>query len=319
MAVTTTIAALVAQHWDRVLLDNLYPSLQFYQFADKKRIPAGTGKTAWWSRYIKYAAAGGITDGTAIGVSDLCAKRISAVVAGYGIAAMHSDFIIMTGISDVVRDSVQEVSKALALAIDNKIRGTISGSGTLLATSGKVAGTVLTGTPLQLASIITGVNTLDSVNCKRFPDGNYVAICHPGGLAQLRASTTANASWIDINKYANSETVGKIYRGEVGMLHGVRFIQSTACKVYGGNAALSAVHGLSGGATGANLYMFGAGAYGAVELDGGNAKTYVKQLGSAGTADPINQNATVGAKIYFGAVDLDCTNRLYRIAHGTTA
>jgi N4-gp56 family major capsid protein len=318
MAVTTTIAALVAQHWDRVLLDNLYPSLQFYQFADKKRLPAGAGKTAWWSRYVKYGAAGGITDGTPIGTSDLCAKRISAVVAGYGIAAAHSDFIIMTGISDVVQDSVQEVSKSLALAIDNKIRGTISGAGTFLAASGKAAGTVLTGTPLQYSDIIKGVLALDGNNAKRFPDGNYVAIAHPGGLAQLKSSTTANASWIDVNKYANSQTVGKIYRGEVGMLHGVRFIQSTQNKIYSGAAALSGTHGLSGGATGANLYMFGAGAFGCVELDGGNAKTYIKQLGSAGTADPINQNATVGAKIYFGAVDLDCTNRLYRIAHGTT-
>lgn len=122
----------------------------------------------------------------------------------------------------------------------------------------------------------------------------------------------------EVNKYANSETVGKIYRGEVGMLHGVRFVQSANIPKLIGSASNSAVTGLSGTSSGYNAFIFGAGAYGCVELEGGSAKTYIKQLGSAGTADPINQRATVGAKVYFAAVNLDATNRLVRVAHGAS-
>jgi N4-gp56 family major capsid protein len=36
------------------------------------------------------------------------------------------------------------------------------------------------------------------------------------------------------------------------------------------------------------------GAYGVTEIQGGGLQTIIKQLGSAGTADPLNQRSTVG-------------------------
>jgi N4-gp56 family major capsid protein len=40
----------------------------------------------------------------------------------------------------------------------------------------------------------------------------------------------------------------------------------------------------------------GADAYGVTDVEGGGLQHIVKQLGSAGTADPLNQRATVGWK-----------------------
>ena len=54
-----------------------------------------------------------------------------------------------------------------------------------------------------------------------------------------------------------------------------------------------------GGAEGRDVYstlILGADAYGITEITGGGLQHIVKQLGSAGTADPINQRATVGWK-----------------------
>lgn len=53
------------------------------------------------------------------------------------------------------------------------------------------------------------------------------------------------------------------------------------------------------GAAGRDVYstlVLAADAYGITELEGGGLQQFVKQLGSAGTADPINQRATVGWK-----------------------
>ena len=53
------------------------------------------------------------------------------------------------------------------------------------------------------------------------------------------------------------------------------------------------------GAKGRNVYstlIMGAEAYGTTELTGGGLEHIVKPLGSAGTADPLNQRATVGWK-----------------------
>ena len=56
-----------------------------------------------------------------------------------------------------------------------------------------------------------------------------------------------------------------------------------------------------GGAKGRDVYatlIMGANAYGVTEITGGGLQHIVKQLGSAGTADPLNQRATVGWKAY---------------------
>jgi N4-gp56 family major capsid protein len=61
------------------------------------------------------------------------------------------------------------------------------------------------------------------------------------------------------------------------------------------------------GAEGRDIYstlILGANAYGTTSIDGGGLTHIVKQLGSAGTADPLNQRATVGWKAIKTAVRL---------------
>ena len=48
--------------------------------------------------------------------------------------------------------------------------------------------------------------------------------------------------------------------------------------------------------------MFAPDSYYVTEISDMTARTFVKQLGSGGTADPVNQQATVGAKVFFGVV-----------------
>ena len=55
-----------------------------------------------------------------------------------------------------------------------------------------------------------------------------------------------------------------------------------------------------GGKNGRDVYstlILGADAYGVTELEGGGLQHIVKQLGSSGTADPLNQRATAGWKL----------------------
>lgn len=55
----------------------------------------------------------------------------------------------------------------------------------------------------------------------------------------------------------------------------------------------------AGGVDGCDIYstiVFGADAYGVTDVEGGGLETIIKALGSAGTADPLNQRSTVGWK-----------------------
>jgi N4-gp56 family major capsid protein len=322
MTITSTPQTeLVAEYYDKFLLDNLYPDLYFYQFGDKKRVPGGMGKVVHWTRYdkIPVSRTAALVEGTALYQSGMSASRVSATLAGLGIVVKHSDFIIMTGISDVVTDSIYEASKAMALKMDNVTRGAISAAGSIWGGShhkGTVVGVTCT-TPLIAANVIQVATKLRKANAKTFPDGNFVGIAHPNPIHDLQTDSTTGA-WLDVNKYATNETVGKLYRGEVGKMYGVRFLMSSDIPKLCTAAAATGVNGFSSsGGSGYNTFIFGPGAYGVVELDGGGAKTFVKQLGSAGTSDTLNQIATVGVKVYWAAADLDCTNRLYRVSSGS--
>lgn len=57
-------------------------------------------------------------------------------------------------------------------------------------------------------------------------DDAFVAIVHPNVATDLMLSE----GWLETQKYANPEN---IYKGEIGMLGGVRFVQSTEAKIFG--------------------------------------------------------------------------------------
>ena len=65
-------------------------------------------------------------------------------------------------------------------------------------------------------------------------------------------------------------------------------------------AASAVIYPGEGGAKGRDVYstlIVGADAYGVTELEGGGLQHIVKQLGSSGAADPLNQRATAGWKL----------------------
>jgi N4-gp56 family major capsid protein len=67
--------------------------------------------------------------------------------------------------------------------------------------------------------------------------------------------------------------------------------------------------------------VFGKDAYGTVDIGSGtgNVQSIVKPFGSAGTADPLNQRATVGAKIMAYTAKILNDNWIVRIEHGVSA
>jgi N4-gp56 family major capsid protein len=59
-------------------------------------------------------------------------------------------------------------------------------------------------------------------------DGSYIAVMHDDVINDLRADTTVNASWTDVQKYSNPETVLK---NEVGMFGGFRIVRQNLATV----------------------------------------------------------------------------------------
>ncbi|MBQ8869300.1 MAG: N4-gp56 family major capsid protein [Oscillospiraceae bacterium] len=69
----------------------------------------------------------------------------------------------------------------------------------------------------------------------------------------------------------------------------------SGAELYAGMEILSGNGGCGGIPVYSTLFI-GADAYGVTEVEGGGLKTIIKQLGSAGSGDPLDQRATVGWK-----------------------
>lgn len=294
---TSSIPNFLPKYWDTVLGENLYPNLYFYQFGTKRRVPRNFGKTILIPRLTKRNIVSTVTEGTPVGTCGISGTLISGTMVQYAGAYKHSDVLMMTALSDVVELSLIDISRDIARRMDRSIRNALSGAGVRL--SGTAA-TVGAQGPLKPAQIIRAVVTLDAADNPRPPDNHYPCIIHPKTSYDIQTNLSGGA-WLDVIKYTNN--VERAYVGEIGRLYGARFVTSNNIRR----------RQLSTGVSGTESMMFAPNAYYVTEINEMTARTYVKQLGSAGAADPVNQYATVGAKVFFGVIPVNWTSTEYRV------
>ena len=309
------------EFYDKQLLDNLYPTLYLYQLATKKPLPRGSGKVIHFKKYFKAGAGSGhvipyaITEGTAIGLSALSAASISTTVAGYAAAIGINDFVIMTVPDDTVKSSVFELSKGYALKMERQIRTVISGSGTILPAGNTATGSsslIGTASTINAVDLMRAAAALRQGDARGWPDNTVAAIVHPRVGFDVRNDATAGTGWV----YANAgfaQGAQRLWQGEIGNLYGCRVIESTEAKQLLPTTA--SLFKISAGASGFVTQVIAPGAYGVVELESARAKVFVKQPGSAGHLDPVNQKGSVGVKGYYAAVVIDAA-RMKRIPSG---
>ena len=184
-------------------------------------------------------------------------------------------------------NQMQEVMKIIATQagqVSDKVTRDILAAGTNVmyadhANAGHDERTDLTSADvLTIEDIKKAVRLLKRVNAQTI-NGSYVAIVHPDVAYDLMQ----DSEWIDANQYAGS---GAIFNGEIGKMYGVRFVETTMAKIW--KPSTLPIYG---------TLVLGANAFGVTMIDNGGIKSIVKQLGSAGSADPLDQRATVGWKL----------------------
>jgi len=151
---------------------------------------------------------------------------------------------------------------------------------------------------------------------------------------KVKASTSTSATF-ELKDDPTDEMVAylsvggnKIYVGstEYTLATSGSYTPATKTVKLSGNASLTAddvVKCENAGASGADIHaclVMGKDAYGTIDIDGGgNVHTIIKAPGSAGTSDPLNQRATVGAKVDSFTSKILNGDWIVRIEHGVTA
>ena len=285
---TTLLPALSAEmktFYDMTLIDEAQSNLVHDQFGQKRPIPKNGGKTIEFRKFAPLAKAlTPITEGVTPDGKSLEVSTITAEVAQYGDYITQSDVLELTSLDNTILEATKLLGRQAGVTLDTVVRDIlhettnvtycpkVAADGTETAVTSRAG---LDNTCQLTVKVVQKV--VAKLRAQNAPTigGKYVAIIHPYVAYDLMR----DPEWIDAHKYANPTN---LYEGEIGEISGVRFVQTTEAKIY------------EGGVFG-SLFM-GEGAYGVTEISGGGLQTIVKQKGSAGTADPLDQRSSVGWK-----------------------
>jgi len=293
----TTDSKLSAENktfYDRALVEEAGPNLIHGQFGQKRPIPKNGGKRIQFRRYASLPKAlKPLTEGVTPEGRKLSATAVEAEVSQYGDFVCLSDVLDLTAIDNNVLEATKAVGRQAGLTLDTITRNVLQ-SGTNVFYCPKVGANGVQ-TPVTDRSGLDKTCTLTVDVVKKVAamlkaanapkiDGDYVCILHP----YVAYDIMSDPRWEEMHKYTTPENM---YQGEIGRIAGVRFVETSEAAVYKGTEN-SCPTGLA---------VFGClfiaqGAYGVTEVTGGGLQTIIKQLGSAGTADPLDQRSTVGWK-----------------------
>lgn len=306
----TTDSGLSAENktfYDRTLLESAKPNLIHSQFGQKRPIPKNGGKKIEFRRYGALPKAlTPLTEGVTPDGRKLTVTAIEAEVHQYGDYVALSDVLDLTAIDNNVMEATKAIGNQAGLTLDTITRNILQ-AGTNVQYCPKVGATGTTAVTsradidatckLTVDEIKKAVATLKANNVPKI-SGSYVAIIHPYAAYDLMS----DPNWEEMHKYTSAENM---YEGEIGRIAGVRFVESSEALI---------VKTSTNPAVFCTLVL-GENAYGITEVTGGGLKTIIKQLGSAGTADPLDQRSTVGWKAMQTAEILQ-QNYMIRIESG---
>jgi len=270
---TSTLTPEMKVFYSDYLIDNAVPKLVHDQFGQKHPIPKNGGKTIEFRKYSPLPKLlTPLTEGVTPDGQSLTVTTIEATVAQYGGYVTLSDVLLLTAIDNNMVQATKLLGNQAGATLDTITREVLNG-GTNVVYAGGVDSRSALSANLKVDDIKKAVRALKTQNAEKIGD-SYVAIIHPDVTYDL----TNDPAWQAVKDYDPKDW----YEGEIGKIAGVRFVETTEAKIFEGGVY--------------STLILGENAYGVTEIEGGGLQHIVKQLGSAGTADALDQRATVGWK-----------------------
>lgn len=284
--------------YDTTLLENAREQMVFTQFGKKQ---AMKGNKVEWRKFNTFAKAltplteGVIPTGQTFGMTN-----IEGTITQHGDFTAVSDRLELESYDDVIFGATEEMGAAEGETYDTLTRNIlVAGNSVLYAPNGDTEvesrGDVTADCKLT-PDVVSRAATWLKKNKAPKIDGYYVALIHPSVAYDLRKSE----EWKEYHKYSNVEP---IYKGEIGDLHGVRFIETNEAKIW--KDGDSAVY--------ATLFL-GKDAFGILDPEGEGMEMIVKPKGQIG--GPLEQFSTIGYKFCHGAKIL-YQERMLRVESGS--
>lgn len=301
---TSSLSNHLSLYYEKRFLDRLLQKFHFDKFSMKKVLPKGEGKVVRWNRWDNVdESTTALTEAVTPSGYNLSSNQIEATLQGFGQFATASDFLIMTAINDTLSDYMDLLGYAAGKSLDALTRNEVDANGTNQFAGGLANAAAVQADPtavLKASEIRKAVKTLRNLDVDPWEDELFRAIIHPFGEYDLLSETAAGSA-IQTVQYTSNQ---KIEKAMIGTLYGVLFFRSSHIRAVAPNT---------------NVYrhcVIGKNAYGTVDLASAQTEIITKQLGSAGSEDPLNQRATVGYKFYYATKMLDAQRVIVINAYG---
>ena len=283
---TTGLTDHMSTFYDKVFLERAKLTLTYDVGADVKRIARNMGTTVKWNRMTPLAVATTpLTEGTTPSAVAMSTTAVTATAVQYGNWTQTSDLYELTSFDAGLKEEVDIMGQNAGETIDTLIRAELDGGGTAQIVNG-LALTAVTATDIiDGVEIRKAVRALKVAKARYFSDSMFRAVIPVSVAADLRG----DSEWLDARRYVNT---ADILDGEIGQLHGVRFFET--------NNEMVAADAGSGAVDVYSTFIFGAHAYGIVDLAGQNGpRVIVKHPSSSDTSNPLDLYSTVGWKAHF--------------------
>ena len=318
-----TLSGELKTFYDTELLENARVELVYAQFAKKQPLPRGRGKTVEWRKWNTFARAGKLTEGVIPTGQKFGMSVKTASIDQYGTFAAVSDQLELHAYDDVILGATEEMGASLAETQEVLIRDALLTNTNVLYCDNVTEDGTFVSTPTSCATMAAGGTTGSSDSAtpngwaKLTPDmvakavtkmkkdrvpmihGKYAMVIHPSVAYDLRKSK----DWVEAHKYAATT---ELFNGEIGELHGMRFIEDVFAPVLTGNNYKNKANG----ATYA-CYAFGKDSFGIIDPDGGGAEMIVHDKSEIG--GPLNQFSTIGYKFETNGAMMLYPERMLRV------
>ena len=285
MALQTTGSAGLSSEmktfYDRVLLERTTPKLLHAKFGMPKRIPQHAGKVIEWRKFDGLAnSTTPLVEGTLYNdLKDLTVTAITGTIDQYGNAVGFSDIVSTVTIDPLLTETTQILGENAGETLDALTRDAlVTGGTTVMYVTPRVSRVTIAAGDIVTVADLRKIALQMELNRARKIDGFWQAITHPRVIFDIQATT----EWKEAQLYNRTD---RIFDGSIGTLYGINFWSTDVAKVFpdAGVGGVVDVH---------TMLVFGEGAFGKIELSGHNLRTIFQPLGSAGTADPLEQQST---------------------------
>lgn len=237
-----TLAGELKVFYDTELLENARAELFYAQFGKKQPLPGGRGKTVEWRKWNTFARASQLTEGVIPTGQKFGMSAKTAAINQFGTYATISDQLELHAYDSVILGATEEMGASAAETQEVLIRDALYTGTNVLYCDVLSAQGAYVKTPTQNSGLVHDSTngyaylTPDMINKAvtkmkkdRVPtiNGKYVAVIHPSVAYDLRKSD----EWVEVHKYSATT---EIFNGEIGELHGMRFVEDVFAPVIKG-------------------------------------------------------------------------------------